>query len=85
MICPFLFQKLSKCKEVEFSADFLVVFADLQCYIFRVWRARAWNALWRHCVIFYACGDPSRRTNSGSILLYFLRVEHAMATFCYIF
>ena len=46
----------------------------LLCCIFR-----AWNALWRYFVIFSA-GE----TCSGIIVLYFPRVERALALLCYI-
>ena len=42
----------------------------LLCYIFS-----ALNAIWRHCIILYACGEPPHGTRSGVIVLYFPRVE----------
>ena len=44
---------------------------ELFCYIFHVWRAQTWNALWRYCIIFSACGEPARVMRSGVIVLYF--------------
>ena len=62
---------------------------QLLCYIFRAWNViwrycliffSVWNALWRYCVIFSARG-----TCYGIIVLYFPRVEGALALLCYIF
>ena len=75
----------------------------LLCYIFpRVERALAlfcyifcaWNALWRYCVIFSACGMrygvivlyfSTCGTRSGVIVLYFPHVERALGLLYYIF
>ena len=82
---------------VERALIFCVIFFPrveralvLLCCIFRAWNAlwrycviffRLWNALfWRYCVIFSARG-----TRSGVIVLYFPRVERALALLCYIF
>ena len=56
----------------------------LLCYIFGVW-----NALWRHCVIFYTRGGPARGTGSGIMVLYFSHVdgpcvECTLTLLCYI-
>ena len=61
---------------------------------FRLWMSRACNTLWNYCVRFSACRGTARGTcsgvivlyfRSGVIVLYFMRVERALALLCHIF